>query len=144
MEGNVYYGFLSLLPALIAIVLSIATKNIIISLLTAVYLGALIINSFNPFDSIISMISDFMYVKIAEESNAQTIFMMAIIFIHRHIIIVGDFIDIQNHYHHQDIIIEDHHYHITTMDIDILENLHNLQEITECQDQADLHIMIDQ
>lgn len=79
MEGNVYYGFLSLLPALIAIVLSIATKNIIISLLTAVYIGALIINSFNPFIALISMISDFMYVKIAEESNAQTIFMMAII-----------------------------------------------------------------
>lgn len=79
MEGNVYYGFLSLLPALIAIVLSISTKNIIVSLLIAVYVGSLIINNFNPFTGLISMISDFMYVKVAEESNAQTIFMMAII-----------------------------------------------------------------
>ena len=79
MEEHVYYGFLSLLPALIAIILSISTKNIIVSLLTAVYIGSLIINKFNPFTALISMISDFMYVKIAEDSNAQTIFMMAII-----------------------------------------------------------------
>ena len=72
------------------------------------------------------------------------IFMMAIIFIHTDIIIVGDFIDIQNHYHHQGIIIEDHHYHITTMDIDILESIRSPQEITEYRDQADIHIMIDQ
>ncbi|MDY3006485.1 MULTISPECIES: Na+/H+ antiporter NhaC family protein [Anaerococcus] len=79
MDDNIYYGFLSLLPALIAIILSICTKNIIVSLLIAVYVGALIINNFNPFTGLISMISDFMYVKIAEESNAQTIFMMSII-----------------------------------------------------------------
>ena len=30
------------------------------------------------------------------------------------------------------------------MGIDILETIRNLQEITECRDQADLHIMIDQ
>ena len=72
------------------------------------------------------------------------IFMMAIIFIHTDIIIVGDFIDIQNRYHHQGIIIEDHHYHITTMDIDILESIRSPQEITEYRDQADIHIMIDQ
>lgn len=78
-DSNIYYGFLSLLPALVAIILSVATKNIIISLLTGVYLGALIINSFNPFTAVVSMVSDFMYTKIAEDSNAQTIFMMAII-----------------------------------------------------------------
>ena len=72
------------------------------------------------------------------------IFIMVIIFIHIDIIIFGDFIDIQDHYHHQGIIIEDHHYHITIMGIDILETIRNLQEITECRDQADLHIMIDQ
>ncbi|WP_081578454.1 hypothetical protein [Peptoniphilus obesi] len=78
-DTTIYYGFLSLLPALVAIILSVVTKNVIVSLLTSVYLGALIINSFNPFTAFVSMISDFMYVKIAEDSNAQTIFMMAII-----------------------------------------------------------------
>lgn len=78
-DVNIYYGFLSLVPALTAIILSIITKNIIVSLLTAVYLGSLIINSYNPFTAFVNMISDFMYVKIAEPSNAQTIFMMAII-----------------------------------------------------------------
>ena len=72
------------------------------------------------------------------------IFMMVIIFIHIDIIIVGDFIDIQNRYQHQGIIIEDHHYHITTMDIDILESIRSLQKITEYRDQAVIHIMIDQ
>ena len=72
------------------------------------------------------------------------IFIMVIIFIHIDIIILGDFIDIQDPYHHQGIIIEDHHYHITIMGIDILETIRNLQEITECRDQADLHIMIGQ
>ena len=78
-DTTIYYGFLSLLPALVAIILSVVTKNVIVSLLTSVYLGSLIINSFKPFTAFVSMISDFMYVKIAEGPNAQTIFMMAII-----------------------------------------------------------------
>ena len=72
------------------------------------------------------------------------IFMMVIIFIHIDVIILGDFIDMKNRYHHQGIIIEDHHYHVTIMDIEILESIRSLQEIAEYRDQADLHIMIDQ
>jgi predicted transcriptional regulator len=54
----------------------------------------------------------------------------------------GDFIGIQDHYCHQDLIIEDHHYHITTMGIDILETISSIQEIMECRDQADLQLDI--
>ena len=54
----------------------------------------------------------------------------------------GDFVGIQDHYCHQDLIIEDHHYHITTMGIDILETISIIQEVMECRDQADLQLGI--
>ena len=54
----------------------------------------------------------------------------------------GDFIGIQDHYHHQDLIIEDHHYHIITIGIDILETIRSIQEVMECRDQADLQLGI--
>lgn len=45
MEG---YGFLSILPALLAIVLAIATRQVIVSLFIAVWFGATVINGYNP------------------------------------------------------------------------------------------------
>ncbi len=45
-----HFGFLSILPPIVAIVLAIATRQVIISLFIAVWLGATFLHSFNPID----------------------------------------------------------------------------------------------
>lgn len=48
------YGFLSLLPPIIAIILAIVTKQVTISLFMGIFLGELILNDFSIFGSIIA------------------------------------------------------------------------------------------
>lgn len=79
MTEGINYGILAIVPALIAIGLSIYSKNVIASLFTAVYVGSLIVSDYHPFTAIVTMINNYMYPKIAEPSNAQTIFMMSLI-----------------------------------------------------------------
>ena len=59
------YGFLSLLPPIIAIFLAIRTKQVFISLLTGIFIGWLIIGGWNPLkgilftiDGIVNVFSD--------------------------------------------------------------------------------------
>ena len=59
------YGFLSLVPPLIAIILAIRTKQVFISLLTGIFVGWLIIGDWNLFkgilftiDGIVNVFSD--------------------------------------------------------------------------------------
>ena len=52
------YGFLSLIPPLIAIILAIRTKQVFISLLTGIFFGWLIIGNWNPFIGIILTIEN--------------------------------------------------------------------------------------
>lgn len=73
------YGILSIVPALIAICLALVTKNILLSLCISIFAGATIVAGFNPLYGFVVMIKDYMFVKLAEPMNAQTIFMMAII-----------------------------------------------------------------
>ena len=47
------YGFLSLLPPIIAIFLAIRTKQVFISLLTGIFIGWLIIGGWNPLKGIL-------------------------------------------------------------------------------------------
>ena len=59
------YGFLSLVPPLIAIILAIRTKQVFISLITGIFVGWLIIGDWNLFkgilftiDGIVNVFSD--------------------------------------------------------------------------------------
>ena len=42
------YGFFSIIPILVAIFLSIKTKNVVLSLFLSVFSGVLILNGYNP------------------------------------------------------------------------------------------------
>ena len=41
-------GILSLLPPLLAIILAMATKQVLVSLFVAVWVGATLVNNYNP------------------------------------------------------------------------------------------------
>lgn len=64
------YGFLSLVPPLIAIGLALVTKQTILSLLVGLWVGVTIISGWNPIIAIPKMVSDFFIPLIGNEWNA--------------------------------------------------------------------------
>lgn len=72
------YGFLSLLPPVIAIILAIRTKQVYVSLLFGIWLGWMIIDGFNPlkgsFDTVQALVDVF-----KEPGNTRTIMFCALV-----------------------------------------------------------------
>ena len=72
------YGFLSLLPPVIAIVLAIATRQVFISLLFGIWLGWMIIDDFHPligtFDTVQALVDVF-----KDAGNTRTIMFAALV-----------------------------------------------------------------
>ena len=79
MEETIYYGALSLIPAILAVGLAFWTKNVIISLLTSLYVGVLIIANWNPWLALQDMFSNHLFVDFTGSSNAQTVIMMSFV-----------------------------------------------------------------
>lgn len=77
MDAN--FGILALVPPVLAIVLAIITKNIIISLIVTVFVSATIIGGFNPLVGFTSMIHDYIFTALVDETNVQSLIMMVII-----------------------------------------------------------------
>ena len=79
MEEVVNYGALSLIPPLLAVFLAFKTKNVVLSLLVALFSGALIMASWNPWIGMQDMFSNYLFVNITDSGNAQTIVMMSFV-----------------------------------------------------------------
>lgn len=73
------YGFLSVIPAVLAIALAIITKNIVVSLVVAVFVGSTIICGWNPITGFLEMTHTHIFAALSEPSNMQALFMMTII-----------------------------------------------------------------
>ncbi|MEW5784492.1 MAG: Na+/H+ antiporter NhaC family protein [Bacillota bacterium] len=73
------FGFLSILPALVAIVLAIATRQVILSLFVAVWLGATFIYSFNPAVGIMRTLDEFILGSATDGWNAGILIFTMII-----------------------------------------------------------------
>ena len=78
------YGVLSILPPALSIILAVYTRNIIFSLGTGAFSGALIIANFNPFLAFVEFLEDHVFVQLAIPSNNQVMIVMFTIggFIH--------------------------------------------------------------
>ena len=57
MEEVVNYGILSLIPAILAVGLAFWTKNVVLSLIISLFVGTLIIASWNPWIAMQDMFS---------------------------------------------------------------------------------------
>lgn len=75
----VYYGILSLVPAILAVALAFKTKNVTISLAVSLFVGVLIIAGGNPWLALQNLFSDYLFVDFTSGSSAQTIIMMSIV-----------------------------------------------------------------
>lgn len=73
------YGILSVIPAVLAIALAIITKNIVVSLVIAVYVGSTIICGWNPVAGFLELTHTHIFAALSETSNMQALFMMTII-----------------------------------------------------------------
>lgn len=72
-------GILSVIPPLLAIVLAVVTKNVILSLYLAVFVGSLILTGGNPIAAFIKVIRDYLFVQMTSAGNAQTLVAQGII-----------------------------------------------------------------
>ncbi len=73
------YGFLSLLPPLVAVVMAIKSKNVILSLFCGGFVGTLIFASGNPFLATKSIIGDYFFVQLTDSYNAGVIVLVIFI-----------------------------------------------------------------
>ncbi|MGL5123876.1 MAG: Na+/H+ antiporter NhaC family protein [Fusobacteriaceae bacterium] len=79
------YGFLSILPILIAVVMAIKTKNVILSLFTSVFIGVLILLNYNPLLATKVLMTDYFVKQMTDSYNAGVIVLM---------IFIGGFIEL--------------------------------------------------
>lgn len=74
-----HFGFFSIIPPILAIVLSVLTKNVLLSLFAGLLVGTTILSSWNPFMGFYIFIKDYIFVQVADSYNAQSMTNMLII-----------------------------------------------------------------
>ena len=79
------YGILSIIPILIAVVLSIKTKNVVLSLFSSVFCGILILNAYNPLEATKALVGKYFVNQLTDSYNAGVIILM---------IFIGGFIEL--------------------------------------------------
>lgn len=67
------FGFLSILPPLIAIVLAMATRQVYASMFIAIWLGATFLNGYNPFLGLLRSMDEYMIGSVADPWYAQVL-----------------------------------------------------------------------
>lgn len=73
------YGFLSLLPPLLAVILAIRSKNVIISLFFGGFVGTMILTACHPVNAVTSLIGDYYFVQLTDSYNAGVIVLLIFI-----------------------------------------------------------------
>lgn len=73
------YGFLSIIPIIIAVVMAIKTKNVILSLFTSIFVGALILLNYNPLLATKVLMTDYFVKQMTDSYNAGVIVLMMFI-----------------------------------------------------------------
>lgn len=73
------YGWLSLLPPIVAVVMAIKSKNVILSLFCGGLVGTLIFCMGNPFLAVKSIIGDYFFVQLTDSYNAGVIVLVIFI-----------------------------------------------------------------
>lgn len=79
------YGILSIIPILIAVFLSIKTKNVVLSLFSSVFCGILILNAYNPLEATKALVGKYFVNQLTDSYNAGVIILM---------IFIGGFIEL--------------------------------------------------
>ncbi|MGL4912883.1 MAG: Na+/H+ antiporter NhaC family protein [Romboutsia sp.] len=73
------FGILSLLPPLLAIIIAVCTKNVIISLFSATFIGVMVLSSYNPIESVKILIGDYFFAQLTDSYNAGVLVLLVFI-----------------------------------------------------------------
>lgn len=73
------FGWLSLIPPVITIILAVTLRNVLLSLLLGGLSGALIMGGFNPLDSVLYFVGDKVFGQISQPANNQVIITLGVI-----------------------------------------------------------------
>lgn len=73
------YGFWSVVPPLLTVVLALWTRDVLLALIAGIVAGSLIITGFRPFDALLNSIEEQVLQEIGVASQAQVILTMMII-----------------------------------------------------------------
>jgi Na+/H+ antiporter NhaC len=73
------YGFLSVVPPILAIVFAVVTRNVLISLGFGVYLGMVIASGWDPFAGLAAFVEKGVFAQLAKPSNAQIVIIISAI-----------------------------------------------------------------
>ena len=79
METTVYYGILSLVPIVVTIGMVLWTKNVLLSLFSGVFSGALIMCNYAPMEALKSTIGDYIIPRLLDSYNAGIIVLLVFI-----------------------------------------------------------------
>jgi len=71
-----HMGIVSLLPAIIAVILAIVTKNVVISLFSGVYIGVLILVGGHPLEATMETIENYLFIQVADGYNAAVLVLL--------------------------------------------------------------------
>ena len=73
------YGFLSIIPPLLTIVVALYSKNVLFALITGILSGSLIIADFNPFYAILDAMENQVLKEVTTGSQVQVILIIFVI-----------------------------------------------------------------
>ena len=79
MDQTVYYGILSIVPIVVTIGMVLWTKNVILSLFSGIFSGALIICNYSPIDALQSTIGDYIIPRLLDSYNAGIMVLLVFI-----------------------------------------------------------------
>lgn len=77
MEG--YFGILSVLPPVVAVLIAWCFKNVLVALFLGAYVGALILSGGNPASALVMLVKDFILVQAADPYNSNLLVMMVFV-----------------------------------------------------------------
>lgn len=83
-----HYGFLSILPPLIAVILAVRYKNVLMALFAGTFLGTLALAHWNPINALTMMIKDYVFKQAAGGYNSSLLVMM---------VFIGGFVGVVTH-----------------------------------------------
>ncbi|HCN60657.1 MULTISPECIES: Na+/H+ antiporter NhaC family protein [Mammaliicoccus] len=73
------FGFWSIIPPIIAIIMVLLTRSVIVSLFLGLFSGILLLTSFNPISSLKKLLGDYLFVTVADEYNAGILILLVFI-----------------------------------------------------------------
>jgi Na+/H+ antiporter NhaC len=70
-----HYGFLSLLPPIIAVLLAVRYRNVIVALFSGVLIGTLVLANWNPIAALSMTIKDYIFKQASGGYNSSLLVM---------------------------------------------------------------------